>query len=410
MKELRRKLFAGTDDEDAHEHVRRVLEIVNLFHFLGVTHDVVMLRVFPITLKGRALRWKKRLPSLVINTWDFLKKEFIWQYCSPFKTAKKLEEIHDFKQEMYETLYQAWEKYNDLLFKCPQHDLNNHQKVQIFYTGLDISTRKLLDSRGFITLMTPTQALKSIQVMADHSHNWYDETTTKEKINDNPDNIDDIQESFKEAHLTKECPLKREDGAAEQREKRTTIGKGNMKEAVPRDLPPMPFIGHLKEQIGDIDVGWDITVKDVKRLRQFLTPTIHTLPNLEPAVQPYMPLGPVYDKEKIVKEEEQDYDIPLHDGVMQPLTSYTVHITPPDDDYVTPATSPTLDKQLNEFGEECSDITRVADKANGNPVKDVQELSDINTYDCETFIRKLLHQVPAARRQISRLSRPVLVW
>ncbi|GJV13291.1 hypothetical protein Tco_1354832 [Tanacetum coccineum] len=77
MRELRRKCFAGIDDEDAHKHVRRVLEIVDLFHFPGVTHDVVMLRVFPITLKGWALRWKKRLPAGMINTWDLLKKEFI---------------------------------------------------------------------------------------------------------------------------------------------------------------------------------------------------------------------------------------------------------------------------------------------------------------------------------------------
>ncbi|GJV20887.1 hypothetical protein Tco_1369907 [Tanacetum coccineum] len=57
------KLCSSTDDEDAHEHVRRVLEIVDLFHFPGVTHDAVMLRVFPITLKGRALRWKKKNSS-----------------------------------------------------------------------------------------------------------------------------------------------------------------------------------------------------------------------------------------------------------------------------------------------------------------------------------------------------------
>ncbi|GJZ02948.1 hypothetical protein Tco_0520909 [Tanacetum coccineum] len=77
MRELRRKLLACTDDEDAHEHVRRVLEIVDLFHFPSVTHDAVMLRVFPITLKGQALRWKKRLPVGMINTWDLLEKEFI---------------------------------------------------------------------------------------------------------------------------------------------------------------------------------------------------------------------------------------------------------------------------------------------------------------------------------------------
>ncbi|GKA13594.1 ribonuclease H-like domain-containing protein [Tanacetum coccineum] len=209
IRELRLKIFTGTIDVDAHEHVRRVLEIVDLFHFPGVTHDAVMLRVFPITLKGRALSWKKRLPAGVINTWDLLEKEFIWQYCSPFKTAMKFEEIHNFKQEIDETLYHAWERYSDLIYRCLQHDLNCQQKVHIFYTRLDISTRRMLDSKGFITLMTPTQALISIQVMADHSHNWYDETTTKEQINDSPDNIDVVQESFKEAHPTKECPFRK---------------------------------------------------------------------------------------------------------------------------------------------------------------------------------------------------------
>nr|GEW19295.1 hypothetical protein [Tanacetum cinerariifolium] len=59
IRELRRKLFAGTDDEDDHKHVQSAVEIVDLFHFPGVTRDAVMLRVFPITIKGRALRWKK---------------------------------------------------------------------------------------------------------------------------------------------------------------------------------------------------------------------------------------------------------------------------------------------------------------------------------------------------------------
>ncbi|GJQ95558.1 hypothetical protein Tco_0006697 [Tanacetum coccineum] len=257
MRELRRKLFAGTDDEDAHEHVHRVLEIVDLFHFPCVTHDAVMLRVFPITLKGQALR--------------------------------NLEEIHNFKQEIDETLYHAWERYSDLLYKCLQHVLNYQQKVHIFYTGLDISTRRMLDSRRFITLMTPTQALISIQEQIGSPYR----TRKTVCMIENP----------KEVHKLK-----------------------------------------AQEDEGDMDV-----------------------------VQPYMSLGPVHDKEKIIRKEEQDYDIPLHDGVMQPLTPQTVHITPPDDDYVAPATSPTLDNQLNKFRKECFDITRV----------------------------------PAARRQISRPSRPV---
>ncbi|GKE06263.1 hypothetical protein Tco_1398281 [Tanacetum coccineum] len=104
------------------------------------------------------------------------------------------------------------------------------------------------------------------------------------------------------------------------------MGKENIKESVHRDLPPTPFLGHLKEQIaqedeGDMDVGWDITSKDVERLRKFLTPTIHTLPNLEPVVPPCIPLGLVHDNDKIVREKEKDYDIFVNDSVTQPLTS-----------------------------------------------------------------------------------------
>ncbi|GKF84064.1 RNA-directed DNA polymerase, eukaryota, nucleotide-binding alpha-beta plait domain protein, partial [Tanacetum coccineum] len=109
MRELRCKHFKGTDDEDAHKHVHRVLEIADLFHFLGVTHDAVILRVFPITLKGSALRWINRFSAGLVTTWDLLEKAFIRQYCPPFKSAKKLEIIRNFKQEMDETLYHAWE-------------------------------------------------------------------------------------------------------------------------------------------------------------------------------------------------------------------------------------------------------------------------------------------------------------
>ncbi|GJT97269.1 hypothetical protein Tco_1123195 [Tanacetum coccineum] len=107
MRELRQKLFKGIDDEDAHEHLRRVLKTADLFCFHDVTHDAVMLRVFPITLKGSVLRWINRLLAGLVTTCDLLKKAFIRQYCPPFKTAKKLEIIRNFKQEMDETLYHA---------------------------------------------------------------------------------------------------------------------------------------------------------------------------------------------------------------------------------------------------------------------------------------------------------------
>nr|GEY55799.1 hypothetical protein [Tanacetum cinerariifolium] len=93
MRELQEDTFSRNKNDDAHEHVERILDI--------------------------------------------------------------LEEIHNFKQEGDETLYPAYDRYNDLMYKCSTHDLNSHQKVNIFYKGLDTMTRQLLDLQGPIPNKTP---------------------------------------------------------------------------------------------------------------------------------------------------------------------------------------------------------------------------------------------------------------
>ncbi|GJY96206.1 zinc knuckle CX2CX4HX4C containing protein [Tanacetum coccineum] len=149
-----------------------------------------MLRVFPITLTGATKRWVDRLPLGTVNSWDLLKKAFIQRYCPPSKTAKQLEEIRNFKQEGDKTLYQAWEWYNDILYRFPTHDINNHHKVNIFYNGLGALNRQLLDSQGPVPGMKPVQALMMIQTMADHSQKWHDGSSSRNiEINSNSEGI-----------------------------------------------------------------------------------------------------------------------------------------------------------------------------------------------------------------------------
>nr|GFA29957.1 hypothetical protein [Tanacetum cinerariifolium] len=62
MRELREDTFSKNKNEDAYEHVERFLDIVSLFNIPEVSHDAVMLRVFPITLTGAAKRWVDILP------------------------------------------------------------------------------------------------------------------------------------------------------------------------------------------------------------------------------------------------------------------------------------------------------------------------------------------------------------
>ncbi|GJV88983.1 BYPASS-related protein [Tanacetum coccineum] len=138
MRELKEETFSKNKNEDANDHVDRVLNIVSLFNIPGVLQDAVLLHVSPFTLIGTAKRWVDRLTPGAFNTWDLFKKAFIQRYCPPSKNAKRLEDIHNFKQEIDESLYQAWERFNDLLYKCPTHDINSHQK--------DVKSAKYLTS------------------------------------------------------------------------------------------------------------------------------------------------------------------------------------------------------------------------------------------------------------------------
>ncbi|GJS35998.1 hypothetical protein Tco_0534380 [Tanacetum coccineum] len=194
----------GSKDEDANEHIERVLKIL------------------------------RNEPAGSITTWEILKGNFLSKYCPPSRTAKRMEEINNFQQKADETLYQAWERFKELLLRCPQHYLTNMQEVILFYKGLDVPTRQILDSKGDVPKMSAINAKKAIQEMADHSQKWHDGTSTRNKSGNTSDGLAAIHaqlnnlgreikkvnervyasqvrcESCNGPHYTKDCPLKEE--------------------------------------------------------------------------------------------------------------------------------------------------------------------------------------------------------
>ncbi|GKD18921.1 hypothetical protein Tco_1208079 [Tanacetum coccineum] len=193
LKELHDNIFSGSDNEDANEHIERFLEIADLFTIPDVTQDQLMLRIFPISLTRAASRWIRNEPAGSITTWEILKGNFFSKYCPPGRTAKKMEEINNFQQEPNETLYHAWERFKKLLVRCPQHYLTNMQEVILFYKGLDVFTRQILDSKGVVPMMNAANAKKAIQKMADHSKKWHNETSTRCRGSDTSDGLAVIQ-------------------------------------------------------------------------------------------------------------------------------------------------------------------------------------------------------------------------
>ncbi|GKA19639.1 pyruvate dehydrogenase (acetyl-transferring) kinase, mitochondrial [Tanacetum coccineum] len=169
-----------------------------------------MLRVFPISLTGAASRWFRNEPASSITTWEILKGNFLSKYCPPSHTAKKIEEINNFQQEPDETLYQAWERFKELLLRCTQHYLTNMHEVILFYKGLDVPTRQILNSKGGVPTMKADDAKKAIKEMLNNLGKEI------KKVNKGVYAAQVGCELCSGPHYSKDCPLKEEGKTLEE--------------------------------------------------------------------------------------------------------------------------------------------------------------------------------------------------
>nr|GEX94499.1 hypothetical protein [Tanacetum cinerariifolium] len=104
-----------------------------------------------------------------------------------------MEKINNFQQEPNESLFRAWERFKELLMKCPQHYLTKMQEVILFYNGLDVPTRQILDSKGAIPFKTTADAKVAIQEMTEFSQKWHNETSSKSRSTETFDGLAAIQ-------------------------------------------------------------------------------------------------------------------------------------------------------------------------------------------------------------------------
>ncbi|KAG8496231.1 hypothetical protein CXB51_009109 [Gossypium anomalum] len=73
-----------------------------------------------------------------------------------------------------ETLYDAWERYKDLLRRCSHHGLPLWLQVQTFYNGVNPSTRQIIDvaAGGTINNKIPEEAYEFIEEMSLNNYQW----------------------------------------------------------------------------------------------------------------------------------------------------------------------------------------------------------------------------------------------
>ena len=104
-------------------HLAKFLEFYDTFKINGISNDAIHLRLFPFSLRKKAKQWLNSLPQGSITTWEQMTEKFLLKYFLLAKTAKLRNDISSFVQMDLETLYNAWERYKDLLRRCPHHRL-----------------------------------------------------------------------------------------------------------------------------------------------------------------------------------------------------------------------------------------------------------------------------------------------
>ncbi|KAH9717547.1 hypothetical protein KPL71_021867 [Citrus sinensis] len=166
--------FNRLPNEDPHLHLKLFLEVNDAFKIAGATQDALRLRLFPYSLRDRVRAWLNSLPSNSITTWNELVDKFLMKYFPPTKNVKLWNEITYFHQLEDESLYEVWERFKELLRRCPHHDIPCCIQLETFYNVLNPSTRLMVDAsaNGALLSKSYTEAYEILERIANNNYQW----------------------------------------------------------------------------------------------------------------------------------------------------------------------------------------------------------------------------------------------
>ena len=175
--------FSGASTDDAASHLNNFVELCEMQKYKDVDGDIMKLKLFPFSLRGRAKDWLLSLPRNSIDSWNKCKDAFIGKYYPPAKIISLRSDIMKFRQYDNEHVAQAWERMKSMVKNCPTHGLTTWMIIQTFYAGLNFSSRNLLDSAAGGTFMSLTlgNATKLLDNMMINYSEWHTERAPQGK-------------------------------------------------------------------------------------------------------------------------------------------------------------------------------------------------------------------------------------
>ncbi|KAL6551317.1 hypothetical protein OROMI_021805 [Orobanche minor] len=166
--------FYGLEREDPYMHVKEFLDICSTFRFQNFSEESVKLRLFPFSLKDKAKIWLNSLQAKTITSWDQPVNKFLAKFFPMSKTDSLRREISEFFQKENEEFCECWERFNDLILKCPHHGFETWRLVKYFYDGLTPNNRQLVQSThgGRFLHLIGDEAWNALENLSNNSQQW----------------------------------------------------------------------------------------------------------------------------------------------------------------------------------------------------------------------------------------------
>jgi hypothetical protein len=89
--------FSGVSIDDSTAHLNNFVELCEMQKYKDVDGDIIQIKLFPFSLRGRAKDWLLSLPRNSIDSWVKCKDAFIGKYNPPAKIISLRSDIMKFK-------------------------------------------------------------------------------------------------------------------------------------------------------------------------------------------------------------------------------------------------------------------------------------------------------------------------
>jgi Retrotransposon gag protein len=134
---LSQHMFNGLAHEDPNKHLIMFEELCNTVKINGVEAEAIKLKAFPFSLGDKTRNWLRLLHTGTIRTWTKMSDTFLSKYFPPSKISALRAQIINFRQR--------GEEFVSELRLCPHHRLEKWFILQIFYEGLEQSSKLTID-------------------------------------------------------------------------------------------------------------------------------------------------------------------------------------------------------------------------------------------------------------------------